>query len=396
MRGYIGKWRWLAAVIPMGCGSASDERSPDEQQSGVSGAAQILEAMRVTYATASTYRDEVDTVSQFITDAGDTSESFASSETVFRRPNGFRFVFAAQKDFGRDPHPADLGAPDYIILQNDRHIVSRFYLNDAAEDASSLEEATGAAAGVTEGISMLIEPLLSGASHGLLTDVRHASTTDDLVVDGVECFVLTTELPPALGGLTRGTELRLAIGKDDYLLRQIEERVFFIGDDAVGEDAVAHEGALRTLKAKLHAEGALLELLENSRNSYTSETTFTLHPQANIEIPTREFDDDRLQIRPNPPARITTYEGIGAALIAAKPGGWLIKRVYPGTPAERANLRSSDRILAVDGIDVTDDGEDVVVARIKGPAGTPVSLKVERGDDVLRVDLRRERFTLTD
>jgi carboxyl-terminal processing protease len=54
----------------------------------------------------------------------------------------------------------------------------------------------------------------------------------------------------------------------------------------------------------------------------------------------------------------------------------IIQSVIPGGPAERAGLRSGDKVLTIDG--TTTEGEDIdaVVKRIRGDAGTTVKLSI--------------------
>ena len=54
----------------------------------------------------------------------------------------------------------------------------------------------------------------------------------------------------------------------------------------------------------------------------------------------------------------------------------IIQSVIPGGPADRAGLRSGDKVLTVDG--ATTEGEDIdaVVKRIRGDAGTTVKLSI--------------------
>lgn len=49
-----------------------------------------------------------------------------------------------------------------------------------------------------------------------------------------------------------------------------------------------------------------------------------------------------------------------------------------GTPAERAGIKSGDRILAIDGVDTTGMDVSTAVSRIRGPKGTEVALRVAR------------------
>ena len=71
-----------------------------------------------------------------------------------------------------------------------------------------------------------------------------------------------------------------------------------------------------------------------------------------------------------------------------------IVRVYAGTPAERAGLRVGDKIVSVEGEDVTNLQTDEVANRVRGQEGTPVTIGVERGADKLTFTMARARFAV--
>ena len=69
--------------------------------------------------------------------------------------------------------------------------------------------------------------------------------------------------------------------------------------------------------------------------------------------------------------------GIGARM-AQVGSQFVIQSVVPGSPAEKAGLRSGDTVLQVDGKAVDGETLDQVVAGIRGPAGTTVQLQIGR------------------
>jgi carboxyl-terminal processing protease len=73
------------------------------------------------------------------------------------------------------------------------------------------------------------------------------------------------------------------------------------------------------------------------------------------------------------------YEGIGAYVDIT--GDYLkIISPMPNSPAENAGLRPEDVIVAVDGEDMTGVDGNLVLRRILGPAGTDVTLTIQRGE----------------
>ncbi|MCI0519541.1 MAG: S41 family peptidase [Chloroflexi bacterium] len=83
------------------------------------------------------------------------------------------------------------------------------------------------------------------------------------------------------------------------------------------------------------------------------------------------------------------YEGIGAWV---DPSGDYLSIIspMPGSPAEKAGLRTGDLVIGVDGEDVTGIDGEVVRKRIIGPAGTQVRLTILReGQEPFDVTLTR-------
>lgn len=71
------------------------------------------------------------------------------------------------------------------------------------------------------------------------------------------------------------------------------------------------------------------------------------------------------------------YAGLGMSVELEK-DSILVGRVFQGTPASTAGLQSGDRIIKVDGVETTGLGLDAVTSRIRGPAGTPVTVTIRR------------------
>ncbi len=75
-----------------------------------------------------------------------------------------------------------------------------------------------------------------------------------------------------------------------------------------------------------------------------------------------------------------SFEGIGAE-VSARNGRIIVVAPIPNTPAEAAGIRSGDEILEVDGVSTEGMGIFDVVAKIRGPEGTPVTLLVLHQND---------------
>ncbi|ATW48753.1 S41 family peptidase [Streptomyces peucetius] len=82
------------------------------------------------------------------------------------------------------------------------------------------------------------------------------------------------------------------------------------------------------------------------------------------------------------------YTGVGLGARRTSEGRVEVARVQPDGPAERAGIRAGDRLLAIDGSDVSRRPVTEVVALLRGSSGTDVALELER-------DGRRWSRTLT-
>ncbi len=90
---------------------------------------------------------------------------------------------------------------------------------------------------------------------------------------------------------------------------------------------------------------------------------------------------------------IFEFAGIGAA-IGDEEGRYVVQRVFPRTPAERAGLRDRDRLVEVDGVPTEGLSLEDLISRIRGPEGTTVSLLLSRdgNPEAFRLDVTRERI----
>jgi carboxyl-terminal processing protease len=96
----------------------------------------------------------------------------------------------------------------------------------------------------------------------------------------------------------------------------------------------------------------------------------------------RREHDDRFshyftpeQLRDFQAATSGRFSGVGLTVTEVN-RGLRVASVIPGTPAERAGIQEGDLIVGVDGESIAGLPADVSTARIKGPAGTEVVLRV--------------------
>lgn len=103
-------------------------------------------------------------------------------------------------------------------------------------------------------------------------------------------------------------------------------------------------------------------------------------------IPEEESDDFRV---------LTTgeYAGIGA-LIGNRGQGNMVLMPYTGFPAQVGGLKIADFILKIDSVDVTGKPTTEVSELLKGPANTPLNIRVLRDKDTLEFALVRKKISL--
>jgi len=90
-----------------------------------------------------------------------------------------------------------------------------------------------------------------------------------------------------------------------------------------------------------------------------------------------------------------SYEGIGAYVDTG--GDFLtITSPIPGSPADKAGLKPGDKIIAIDGKDMTGISPEVVRQKVLGPAGSTVKLTIQREglDKPFDVEIIREKIDI--
>lgn len=100
----------------------------------------------------------------------------------------------------------------------------------------------------------------------------------------------------------------------------------------------------------------------------------------------KEFQDVRISTS-------GSYSGVGLEVSTEK-GAIMVIAPIDGTPAQRAGIESGDVIVAIDGVSVLHDGLDKTVDRMRGRAGTSITLMVQREnyDDRLTFHLTRKKI----
>lgn len=89
-----------------------------------------------------------------------------------------------------------------------------------------------------------------------------------------------------------------------------------------------------------------------------------------------------------------TFSGVGME-IGIKNRTLVVLSPLSGTPAERAGLRTNDKIIAINGESTEGLSIEEAANKIKGPKGTPVKLLMQRGNEDLReVEIIRDNINI--
>lgn len=94
-----------------------------------------------------------------------------------------------------------------------------------------------------------------------------------------------------------------------------------------------------------------------------------------------------------------SYEGIGVYITASDDNKILIVSPIEDTPAEKAGLKTGDKIIRINGTEFTADQIDAAVKIMKGEPGTSVTLTIQRvnsdgAHDISDVVINREKIRI--
>ncbi len=96
-------------------------------------------------------------------------------------------------------------------------------------------------------------------------------------------------------------------------------------------------------------------------------------------VPGGEAPSVEIRMKRSANGREQEYAGVGMSIWDAG-GNKYAAEVFPGGPAYEAGIRSGDQILSVDGTSAQSLALPDLVAQIRGPVGTEISLDMQRGN----------------
>ena len=214
------------------------------------------------------------------------------------------------------------------------------------------------------------------------------------VVEGTDPAPLTFRL--GRQGTVRGT----LVGDDGK--KVAGARVSFT--EASGGDALGGEGGfLDWSEAVRSRSDGRFELAGGSGEG----RLFVYHPEYEPELvpvvvpETGSLDIGLVRMRTGKgTSSVFEFSGIGAVITgddersSADETIFVVRSVLPGSPAERFGVRAADHVLEIDGQPTKQMGMDELIAKIRGPVGTTVTLILQRPENPtpLRIDVTREKI----
>jgi carboxyl-terminal processing protease len=150
---------------------------------------------------------------------------------------------------------------------------------------------------------------------------------------------------------------RLPLGRETNSLSQKERDQLFVPFWEAW-DIVQNQYVDRPVDQDALLQGAIRGMLDALGDQHTSYMDPDQFRQANIPLSQE-------------------YEGIGA-WVDTNAEFLTIVSPMPNSPAENAGLKPGDKIIAIDGDDMTGLDGNLVIRRVLGPAGSPVVLTIRR------------------
>lgn len=146
----------------------------------------------------------------------------------------------------------------------------------------------------------------------------------------------------------------------------------------------------RLAKAALLVRSQGLERVNGSQliDGATAGVVDSLKDPYSVYMNPKQFQELNIQIR-------GTFGGIGV-FVGQKDQNKLTIMAPPfkGTPAEAAGLKQDDVIIEINGQETKDMDSDTAVSLMRGEPGTEVNLALQRGEQVIRVTIKRQLINI--
>ena len=155
------------------------------------------------------------------------------------------------------------------------------------------------------------------------------------------------------------------------------------GTQAVDEDELAWEQARLFAEVMERVKRDYVEPLDDSELLESAIRGMVADLDAHSQyLDAEEYRDIRI-------STTGSYTGVGVE-VGEIDGSIRVITPITGSPAARSGIRSGDQIIAVDGVAVETDRLQETIGRMRGRAGSRISITVLRDDEAIIHEMRRE------
>lgn len=192
----------IALFIPVHFTGIQPE-APDQAD-----ASKVMRQVVATYQSLLTYSDKGTSIVHLA-----SVDYRVDFETLFKRPGRLRFAWTVE--YSETPGYKQSG----LIWSDGTTAWASYSIhNNKLEPKKNLDLAVAGAIGASWGTANTIPRLLTDEiSTVRLDELNRLRMIDNETVDGIECLVL-------VGYFASGEECKVWVGREDYLIRRIEER----------------------------------------------------------------------------------------------------------------------------------------------------------------------------
>ena len=195
--------------------------------------------------------------------------------------------------------------------------------------------------------------------------------------------IVAVVLVTAFLTLTLGNVLLVEIGQKVFLSKDEYSQLKKISEKYAKQESImkiAQNEFLYEADEEVMLEGALQGTLKALGDPYT-------------QFLTKEEFESLMQDTEG------SYEGIGVYITAGDDNKIIIVSPIEDTPAEKAGLRTGDKITRINDIEYTADQIDAAVKVMKGEPGTSVTLTIQRAasdgtQDISDIVINREKIRI--
>lgn len=185
----------------------------------------------------------------------------------------------------------------------------------------------------------------------------------------------------------------LSFSASNFLLLEIGEKVLIPKDVYVGLKDMSNKYSKHEYLQKFIKQNFLFEADDSKMLEGSLKGMFESLGDPYTQYMTKEEFDSLMEQTSG------SYEGIGVYIAPSKDNYILVVSPIEGTPADKAGIKTGDKIIKINGTDYTADEMDDAVSIMKGTPGTDVTITIlrEKKDgkvETFDVNITREKIRI--